>query len=78
MAPCGLYCGVCAIYLATRDKNEKFKAVLANLYGTKPEEIECYGCMQADPLKKLFSFCRTCPHQGMHTVKRILFVPPMQ
>ena len=23
MAPCGLYCGVCGVYIATRDKNEK-------------------------------------------------------
>ncbi|HMA86582.1 MAG TPA: DUF3795 domain-containing protein [Desulfosalsimonadaceae bacterium] len=27
MAPCGLYCGACAVYIATRDNNEKFKAV---------------------------------------------------
>ncbi len=60
MAPCGLYCGVCSIYLATRDKNEKFKAVLAKLYGGKPEEIECYGCMQTDPAKKIFSYCEQC------------------
>lgn len=25
MAPCGLYCGVCAIYMATRDGNEQLK-----------------------------------------------------
>lgn len=60
MAPCGLYCGVCAIYMATRDGNEKLKVILGNLYGTKPEETECYGCMQADPPKKLFSFCEKC------------------
>jgi hypothetical protein len=24
-SPCGLYCGVCAIDIAHRDKNEKFK-----------------------------------------------------
>ena len=37
MAPCGLYCGTCGVYIATRDGNEKFKAVMGNLYGTKPE-----------------------------------------
>ena len=52
MAPCGLYCGACAVYIATRDKNEKFRAVIANLYGTKPEETECLGCMQPDTAKK--------------------------
>ena len=25
MAPCGLYCGTCSIYIATRDNNEKLK-----------------------------------------------------
>ncbi|MBF0399038.1 MAG: DUF3795 domain-containing protein, partial [Desulfobacterales bacterium] len=29
MAPCGLYCGLCGIYIATRDKNEKFKTIMA-------------------------------------------------
>ncbi len=60
MAPCGLYCGVCGVYLATRDGNEKFKAILGNLYGTKPEETECLGCMQPDSAKNLYSFCETC------------------
>ena len=32
IAPCGLYCGVCAIYIAHRDNNEKFKRRLLNLY----------------------------------------------
>ena len=60
MAPCGLYCGACGIYIATRDGNEKLKTALGNLYGTKPEETECYGCMQAEPHKKLYSFCKDC------------------
>ena len=25
ISPCGLYCGVCAIYIAHRDNNHKFK-----------------------------------------------------
>ncbi len=60
MAPCGLYCGSCGVYIATRDGNEKFRAVMANLYKTKPEETECLGCMQPDPAKKLYSYCNTC------------------
>jgi hypothetical protein len=61
MAPCGLYCGVCGVYIATRDGNDKFKTVMGNLYGTKPEETECLGCMQSDPPKKLYGFCQGCP-----------------
>jgi hypothetical protein len=60
MAPCGLYCGSCGVYIATRDGNEKFKTILGNLYGTKPEETECLGCMQPDPPNKLYSYCETC------------------
>jgi hypothetical protein len=58
MAPCGLYCGVCGVHIATRDRNEKFKAVMGHLYGTKPEETECLGCMQPDPPKNLYGFCK--------------------
>jgi hypothetical protein len=60
MAPCGLYCGTCGVYIATRDKNIKFKAVMGNLYGTKPEETQCLGCMQPDPPKKLYGWCQIC------------------
>ncbi len=55
ISPCGLYCGVCAIYRAHRDNNQKFKERLVNLYqgnisgkGTLPnsqtlstDEIQC-------------------------------------
>ncbi|MGC1404967.1 MAG: DUF3795 domain-containing protein [Thermodesulfobacteriota bacterium] len=61
MAPCGLYCGACGVYISNRDGNEKFKAVMGNLYGTKPEETECLGCMQPDSPKKIYKFCGTCP-----------------
>jgi hypothetical protein len=60
MSPCGLYCGACGVYIATRDGNDKFKAVMGNLYGTKPEETECLGCMQPDPSKKIYGYCTRC------------------
>ena len=60
MAPCGLYCGACGIYVATRDGNEKFKAIMGSLYGTRPEETACLGCMQEDPPKQLYSWCTAC------------------
>lgn len=53
MAPCGLYCGVCGIYIPTRGGNDKFKQIMGNLYGTKPEETECLGCMQPGSFEKL-------------------------
>lgn len=60
MAPCGLYCGTCGVYIATRDKNEKFRAIMANLYGTKLEETECLGCMQPDTSTAIYNWCKIC------------------
>ncbi len=59
-APCGLYCGTCGVYIATRDNNEKFKSAIGGLYGTKPEETACRGCMQTDPPDCLYLYCRHC------------------
>jgi hypothetical protein len=70
ISPCGLYCGVCAIYVAHRDENLKLKGLLVNLYkggtpgmGTLPnseslttEDIRCGGCLSDE----LFMHCRQC------------------
>lgn len=70
VSPCGLYCGVCAIYMAHRDNNQKLKERLAGLYkgevsgkGTLPnsenlsaENIKCRGCLSDD----LFMHCKQC------------------
>ena len=60
MAPCGIFCGACAIYIATRDENEKFRNIISSFLGTKSEETECLGCMQPDPAKKIYGFCQQC------------------
>lgn len=36
MAPCGLYWRACSGYIAKRDENEKFKALIGKPYGMKP------------------------------------------
>ena len=60
MAPCGLYCGTCGVYIATRDINEKFRGIMANLYGTRLEDTACTGCMQAEPPECLYEYCKIC------------------
>ena len=69
-APCGPYCGVCAIHIAHRDNNEKLKERLVGLYkggvsgkGTLPNsenlttaDIRCQGCLSDDR----FMHCRQC------------------
>ena len=70
VSPCGLYCGVCAIYMAHRDQNLNFKEALVKLYqgkmegkGTLPnsenlsvEDIKCEGCLSDER----FLHCRQC------------------
>ncbi|CCK82398.1 MULTISPECIES: DUF3795 domain-containing protein [Desulfobacula] len=70
VSPCGLYCGVCAIHIADRDNNEKFKERLVKLYqggvpgkGTLPNsrnlttnDIKCSGCLSDN----LFMHCKQC------------------
>jgi hypothetical protein len=64
VSPCGMYCGVCAIYIAHRDHNLKFKERLVSLYrGNLPnsenlsiEDIKCRGCLSNEQ----FMHCRQC------------------
>lgn len=56
-APCGLYCGVCVVYIAHRDNNTKFKDRLTTVYNVGINDIKCKGCLS----EELFGFCLTCP-----------------
>ena len=66
-APCGLYCGVCGIYVATRDGNDKFKEKLAPVYGSKPEDLVCDGCLS----ERVFGYCQSCPIKSCCIDKKI-------
>jgi hypothetical protein len=73
LAPCGLYCGVCAVLYATRENNLKFKERLVGLYkGKLPEsaelsveDIHCKGCLSEEP----FMYCRKCDIKDCTTRK---------
>jgi hypothetical protein len=64
LAPCGLYCGVCGVYYATRDNNTKFLEKLLDFYkGLLPgsdkltvEDLKCQGCLS----DKTSMFCSVC------------------
>ena len=64
LAPCGLYCGVCGVYYATRDENEKFLKKLLEMYQrgvsgldeVTTADLACEGCMS----DRVSIFCRTC------------------
>ena len=55
-APCGLYCGVCSVYIAHRDDNVKFKEKLTAVYGVGVDDIRCEGCLSDNP----FVYCKVC------------------
>ncbi len=56
LAPCGLYCGVCGIFYADRNDDEKLKERLANFYGFRPESLKCSGCLS----QRRLAFCDSC------------------
>ena len=77
MAPCGLYCGTCGIYLANRDNNEKFRAVMGNLYGHPARRNNLRRLHAAGPAKKSLYLLPDVRHQGLCQIKRVLLLPPM-
>ena len=64
LAPCGLYCGVCGVYYATRDGNEKFLKKLLEMYQQNipgldhlsTADLECRGCLSG----QTSWFCTSC------------------
>ncbi len=60
LAPCGLWCGVCSIYIAHRDNNTKFKEKLLPVYrgfAKDVDDIACTGCLSNGTV---FPVCRAC------------------
>ena len=66
-APCGLYCGVCGVYIAHRDGNAKFRERLATVYGVRPDQVRCEGCLSDE----VFAYCQTCPIRSCTVAKGI-------
>ena len=64
-APCGLYCGVCGVYMASRDNDQKLKEKLAHAYGVTPEQIACKGCLSNEK----FVYCQRCAIRSCVTEK---------
>ena len=72
IAPCGLYCGVCGVYYATRDNNRKFMERLLNMYKNSfpgmddltTNDLLCDGCL-SDRKSVFCSVCsiRECTHE---------------
>jgi len=62
VAPCGLYCGACPMYLDSQDKSDqRTKALMQTFSGGKAqfkqEDLLCDGCIGNG---RVASFCRKC------------------
>ena len=62
VAPCGLYCGACPMYLDTQDKTgDRFKSLLKQFSSgnmqIKKEDLLCDGCIANG---RVATFCRKC------------------
>ena len=61
LSPCGLYCGVCRVYIAHKDNDIKFKEELFPIYkayGAKSvDDMACEGCLSEGIV---FPFCQSC------------------
>ncbi|MBT8125042.1 MAG: DUF3795 domain-containing protein [Desulfobacterales bacterium] len=55
-APCGLYCGVCSVYIASLNNNQKLKDKLAVVYNVTSDQVTCKGCLSDEK----FVFCGVC------------------
>jgi predicted RNA-binding Zn-ribbon protein involved in translation (DUF1610 family) len=64
LAHCGLYCGVCGVFYATRDNNDNFlerllamyQEKIPNLDGVSIDDLKCDGCLS----DRISLFCRSC------------------
>jgi hypothetical protein len=65
LAPCGIYCLVCGVYIAHRDDNLNFKEKLSKTLGLAAEKVACRGCRSELTLE----LCRTCPVRNCATQK---------
>jgi hypothetical protein len=62
VAPCGLYCGACPMFLATQENDEKkIDAIVQQFSGRGPKmaaaDLQCDGCIGGG---RVASFCRAC------------------
>jgi hypothetical protein len=62
VAPCGLYCGACPMYLATQEKDEQKMKTILQQFGARDAKItladlQCDGCIGGG---RVAAFCRKC------------------
>ena len=56
VAPCGIYCTLCPIYVADKGNHPKFKKILAHELKVAEDDIRCEYCLSDKP----FIQCSQC------------------
>jgi len=75
IAYCGIDCGACPAYVATRNDDDALRAETARkwseLYGAerKVEDINCDGCSGASG--RLFVYCKACEVRRCASEKKV-------
>jgi len=44
VAPCGVYCGICPVYIADKEQNAGLKKKIAATFNVKLQDVTCGGC----------------------------------
>lgn len=44
VAPCGVYCGICPVYIADKGNLERLKERIATAFNVSTKEVLCDGC----------------------------------
>lgn len=55
VAVCGLSCGACTLFIATKEDPARLKGLAAR-FQLSEEEVKCYGCRSA----RRGPYCNTC------------------
>ncbi len=58
LSPCGLWCGVCSIYIAHNNNNIKFKEKLLPVYKAFAKNIDDIACTLPRMRKSTISWCK--------------------
>lgn len=70
MAPCGLYCGACGVYIATRDKNEKFREVMATFTRQRRKTLNVTAACKAIR-RRSFTAIAPCARSGIASGQKV-------
>ena len=72
VAPCGLYCGACPMFLATQENDDKRIKAMMQQFGAKemkfsPADLQCDGCIGGG---RIATFCQKCDMRSCAETKQ--------